>query len=373
MSAVNGGGPVAQQDYTLQGVMRFLQTEWQKNERSRIQWEIERAEMKARIARLEGEKRGSEQLLETYVKRIAMLERALETQRSESRSTSEAPMSPADSDEPIESGDNAQSNIEIKLEAAVPVDFEPEIFDPDNQALIEASDKKRTRARENLEKCLQEVAYLLVFADSIPLPLPSQTDPGLMSIAQATKQHANLQHQQQPQQPPQYHLQQQRSIIPTSNPAINPTLTPTTNSMGSPMTNGCTQSVPTNDSGPTEDPAPMNGVYPKPTLPPSAEPRFPEHSQLTRMHNVTSELGHIVISEGEVNDDEADVINAISTDPSSQIILANEGFEDAPVSVSMETTEKSATGMDKEPNTDLTERDAPELDETGPPPPHYES
>ncbi|PRT56449.1 Factor arrest protein 8 [Wickerhamiella sorbophila] len=43
-------------EYTLPGVMRFLQTEWQRNERDRIQWDIERAEMKSRIAKLEGEK-----------------------------------------------------------------------------------------------------------------------------------------------------------------------------------------------------------------------------------------------------------------------------------------------------------------------------
>lgn len=28
------------------GVMRYLQNEWQRNERDRIQWDLERAEMK---------------------------------------------------------------------------------------------------------------------------------------------------------------------------------------------------------------------------------------------------------------------------------------------------------------------------------------
>lgn len=41
--------------YTLPGVMHYLQTEFTKNERDRITWELERAEMKARIAQLEGE------------------------------------------------------------------------------------------------------------------------------------------------------------------------------------------------------------------------------------------------------------------------------------------------------------------------------
>ncbi|CAI4677490.1 AKR_collapsed_G0041360.mRNA.1.CDS.1 [Saccharomyces cerevisiae] len=43
--------------YTLPGVMHYLQTEFTKNERDRITWELERSEMKARIAELEGENR----------------------------------------------------------------------------------------------------------------------------------------------------------------------------------------------------------------------------------------------------------------------------------------------------------------------------
>ncbi|KAG0674021.1 hypothetical protein C6P43_000866 [Kluyveromyces marxianus] len=43
--------------YTLPGVMHYLQTEYTKNERDRINWELERCEMKSRIAKLEGENR----------------------------------------------------------------------------------------------------------------------------------------------------------------------------------------------------------------------------------------------------------------------------------------------------------------------------
>lgn len=41
--------------YTLPGIMHYLQTEFTKNERDRISWELERSEMKARIVQLEGE------------------------------------------------------------------------------------------------------------------------------------------------------------------------------------------------------------------------------------------------------------------------------------------------------------------------------
>ncbi|CAG8801800.1 31748_t:CDS:1, partial [Racocetra persica] len=33
-------------EYTLPGVLRFLQLEWRRYERDRNEWEIERAEMK---------------------------------------------------------------------------------------------------------------------------------------------------------------------------------------------------------------------------------------------------------------------------------------------------------------------------------------
>ena len=46
-AVVNGMPPQPQPvDYSLPGVMRYLQNEWQRNERDRIQWDLERAEMK---------------------------------------------------------------------------------------------------------------------------------------------------------------------------------------------------------------------------------------------------------------------------------------------------------------------------------------
>lgn len=58
-------------------MMRFLQTEWHKHERDRNSWEIERAEMKARIAKLEGENRAAKRLQQGLMTRIKMLEIAL--------------------------------------------------------------------------------------------------------------------------------------------------------------------------------------------------------------------------------------------------------------------------------------------------------
>jgi striatin 1/3/4 len=57
--------------------MRFLQTEWHRHERDRNAWEIERQEMKGRIARLEGSTRKSDSSNKSLKKYINMLEDAL--------------------------------------------------------------------------------------------------------------------------------------------------------------------------------------------------------------------------------------------------------------------------------------------------------
>lgn len=61
--------------------MRFLQTEWHRHERDRNAWEIERAEMKSRIGRLEGDLRTSKRLHESLGKHVKMLELALKKER----------------------------------------------------------------------------------------------------------------------------------------------------------------------------------------------------------------------------------------------------------------------------------------------------
>ncbi|TVY35385.1 Striatin [Lachnellula subtilissima] len=70
-------------EYTLQGVMRFLQTEWHRHERDRNAWEIERQEMKGRIARLEGSTRKSDSSNKALKKYVNMLEKALKERDSQ--------------------------------------------------------------------------------------------------------------------------------------------------------------------------------------------------------------------------------------------------------------------------------------------------
>lgn len=61
--------------------MRFLQTEWHRHERDRNAWEIERAEMKSRIGKLEGDVRTSKRMHESLGKHVRLLEAALKKER----------------------------------------------------------------------------------------------------------------------------------------------------------------------------------------------------------------------------------------------------------------------------------------------------
>ena len=73
--------------------MRFLQIEWHNHERQRNSWDIERAEMKAKIAKQEGECRSSRKLNDLLDKQVQMLEKALRYERAKNKamSTGEEP------------------------------------------------------------------------------------------------------------------------------------------------------------------------------------------------------------------------------------------------------------------------------------------
>ena len=70
--------------------MRFLQLEWHNHERARNAWDIERAEMKAKIAKQEGEVRSAKKLNDQLNKHIRMLEHALTNERNKHKSGADA-------------------------------------------------------------------------------------------------------------------------------------------------------------------------------------------------------------------------------------------------------------------------------------------
>ncbi|PZC83690.1 hypothetical protein B5X24_HaOG207217 [Helicoverpa armigera] len=68
--------------YSIPGILHFIQHEWARFELERSQWEVDRAEFEARIAFLQGERKGQENLKNDLVRRIKMLEYALKQERA---------------------------------------------------------------------------------------------------------------------------------------------------------------------------------------------------------------------------------------------------------------------------------------------------
>ncbi|XP_050300974.1 striatin-3 [Anthonomus grandis grandis] len=68
--------------YSIPGILHFIQHEWARFELERSQWEVDKAELQARIAFLQGERKGQENLKNDLVRRIKMLEYALKQERA---------------------------------------------------------------------------------------------------------------------------------------------------------------------------------------------------------------------------------------------------------------------------------------------------
>ncbi|KZV67957.1 WD40 repeat-like protein [Peniophora sp. CONT] len=180
--------PLSGQDFTLSNVLHFLQSEWRKYERDRNEWEIERAEMRARIALLEGERRSFENVKVDLMRRIKMLEYALRVERSKQlnqpsaapakhilpkedgngapKEGSAASGSPRSEDSPLPPQSNVKastwgaSNVGSSWSASSALGKPPPGRDP----------KSRARSRDYLKQCLQEIQYLTSPQAMNPLP-----------------------------------------------------------------------------------------------------------------------------------------------------------------------------------------------------------
>ncbi|XP_050445186.1 striatin-3 isoform X1 [Cataglyphis hispanica] len=78
----NGDAKDQRPQYSMPGILHFIQHEWARFELERSQWELDRAEFQARIAFLQGERKGQENLKNDLVRRIKMLEYALKQERA---------------------------------------------------------------------------------------------------------------------------------------------------------------------------------------------------------------------------------------------------------------------------------------------------
>lgn len=69
-------------NYTIPGILHFVKHEWSRFEKERASWEVEKAELQSKIAFLQGERRGRENLMRDLLRRIKMLEFALKQERA---------------------------------------------------------------------------------------------------------------------------------------------------------------------------------------------------------------------------------------------------------------------------------------------------
>ncbi|KAF2028502.1 WD40 repeat-like protein [Setomelanomma holmii] len=195
-SAMNAGGAggggdgnaPAGTEYTLQavvgdeswlthfaGVMRFLQLEWHNHERARNAWDIERAEMKAKIAKQEGEVRSAKKLNDQLNKHIRMLEQALMNERAKAKAAATGGNASAEDDKKDAKGKKGGMN------AVKPQDKRHNSFLDVDSEFLDRSDADRDGLREKsklyLTKCVEEITYLLT-----PPPQPPPQQPNLHAL-----------------------------------------------------------------------------------------------------------------------------------------------------------------------------------------------
>ncbi|KAK5161567.1 hypothetical protein LTR04_004179 [Oleoguttula sp. CCFEE 6159] len=137
--------------------MRFLQIEWHNHERARNAWDIERAEMKAKIAKQEGECRNSKKTQEQLDRQIKMLEKALRVERMKNKG-----VVTEDNSQPEAGARKLQSKSRPDPKHGKPHNSFLDISDSQSQSSPQAEmDAQRDKSRICLEKCVQEITYLM--------------------------------------------------------------------------------------------------------------------------------------------------------------------------------------------------------------------
>ncbi|KAF7724007.1 hypothetical protein EC973_001467 [Apophysomyces ossiformis] len=159
-------------EYTLPGVLHFLQAEWRRFERERNEWAIERAELKARIALLEGERRGAENLKMDLMKRVKMLEYALKQERKRHVTSAKQRNGNIIEETTVDSPNARKTFLHIAASSpeahnAVTVKSLHKATDENPRASIDS--RTRERSRQALKSCLQEINYLTSMPTKFPL------------------------------------------------------------------------------------------------------------------------------------------------------------------------------------------------------------
>ncbi|KAI0432705.1 stalk rot protein [Xylaria sp. FL1042] len=158
-------------EYTLQGVMRFLQTEWHRHERDRNSWEIERQEMKGRIAALEGAARRGDATQKALKRYVQILEKKIRDQTIQLEAAAEpdhAVKQPPKLDRAALIQEKLKSNND-KLKTGLPR--------PEGLLGIQGDEERdRDDLRNFLDQCQAEFSYLMMTPAN---PLPPRESPPL--------------------------------------------------------------------------------------------------------------------------------------------------------------------------------------------------
>ncbi|KAF9345218.1 hypothetical protein BGX26_003391 [Mortierella sp. AD094] len=177
-------------EYAFPSVLQFLQSEWRRFERDRNEWDIEKAEMKARIAFLEGEKRGVDNTKLDLMKRVKMLEYALRQERSKYVEANNGAIAAKGASGPSADGssnntsnengssDSLSNGVNNKAQNRMST------YSASGVSMTQVSPTSatsldpvgRAKSREFLRICLQEISYL---TSSVPQSIAMAMPPAL--------------------------------------------------------------------------------------------------------------------------------------------------------------------------------------------------
>jgi striatin 1/3/4 len=223
--------------------MRFLQTEWHRHERDRNAWEIERQEMKSRIAKLEGNTRKLDAGNESLKKFVTMLERSVKDREAQIKALKSGnPVPPAN--EKKENRDSAGKKElrrrsivffhSIILNYIVAMSNKPHNSfleaEGDNEAKM-AIESEKAGMREFMDKSQAELTYLLV---APPNPMPPREAPPppdeILPFGVSQSQQQNLEEMyQQPTR--QKNMRDGNSNRPSQTPNHHPPPVPSTGNL----------------------------------------------------------------------------------------------------------------------------------------------
>ncbi|EHA52292.1 striatin Pro11 [Pyricularia oryzae 70-15] len=166
MQSNQANGPHAT-EYTLQGVMRFLQTEWHRHERDRNAWDIEKQEMKSRIAALEGAARRSDATQKALKKYVTILEQKVKQQAAQLKGENDAT---SDTQAPASEREKREALLKEHLEKTAAQGRGGN----QNPDIPTETDVNRSELKTFLDQCQSEFTYLMITPAN---PIPPRESP----------------------------------------------------------------------------------------------------------------------------------------------------------------------------------------------------